>query len=819
MRSWLLLALLAGGIAVAARGQEPPATVQAAPRGGQPIEPLSGFVANRGQWPAEVRYFASRGGIDATLLDDAIVLRPRADLETGEWPRPLTLRFPAPQALEERDALPTVHHFILAEGSASNVPGFERIVYRGVAPGIDLVVRADGDCFAYDLHVVPGADLDAFGLQVEGADGHELAANGWLVSSSEQWRVEQRIGAAWEVNESGAKLPIESRFRIGESTGAGMSLGFAVSGRKVSRPLVIDPSLVWATYVGGTAQELLEDTDVTADGSVYLAVKSMSTGPTTSGAFITVKPPGSNAWAGKVSPDGSTLEWATFLGGSDTEGVAGVEVDADGSVVVVGDTWSEDFPITPGTVQPAFGGSNDMFVSRLMPGGSGLVWSTFYGGIENDHAATLALFPSGDIVFSGEMDTSVPPATEGAFDTVLDEGDDFLARLSADGTTVLFQTYFAGGPNDLLVVGQGIVFGGLAGGALPTSPNAFQPTLARGDVGSGFVAKLNDLGSELVWSTYLGGAEGAGTDSVNGLAVDAAGAVYVSGETSSLDFPVTPGAFDVSTSGSGDGFVAKLLASGTGLIWSTYISACCGGAVTSQWDLEVDSAGNAISVGYSNQPNFPTTPDAFQPAYIGSFPSSDAHLTKFDAFGEMLVYSTYFGGNGSDTQPYIGLDAGEDPLIGFRSGSSTIPTTPGAYDNSYAGASDSVAVRFDLSLLPWKVMGGGLTGSIDTPNLAGRGALTPGSPARLSVRGAAASSPASLIAGVVAANLPFKGGTMVPFPTIIVPLATNALGSLDLPFTWVSVPPGINLYVQIWIKDLGAATGFSATNALRMTSQ
>ena len=819
MRSWLI-AWLALGIAVAARAQEPAAPVDEAPHGARPLKTLNGFVANCGQWPAEVRFFASRGGIDATLLDGAIVLRPRTDLETGEWPRPLMLRFPPAQAVEGEGVLPTAHHFVLAEGSASYVSGFDRVVYRGVAPGIDLVVRDNGEHFAYDLHVAPGADLDAFRLQVEGAGDHELVANGRLVSSSGQWRVEQLIGAAWELDESGSKHQIESFFRVGDFDGDGISLGFTVPGRNASRHLVIDPSLVWATYVGGTAQELLEDTDVTADGSVYLAVKSMSTGPTTPGAFITVKPPGSNAWAGKLSPDGSTLEWATFLGGSDTEGVAGVEVDGDGSVVVVGDSWSADFPVTPGTVQPAFGGSNDMFLCRLMADGSGLVWSTFYGGVENDHAETLGLFPSGDIVFSGRMDTALPPATEGAFDTVFEEGEDFLARLSADGTTVVFQTYFAAAPNDLVVDDEGIVFGGSAGESLPTTPNAYQNTLARGDPGNAFVARMNDSGSALLWSTYLGGSIGASTDHVIGLGVDAAGAVYVCGSTTSLDFPTTPGAFDpTASSDATDGFVAKLLPSGTGLIWSTYISACCGGSSSVQWDIAIDSAGNAISVGSSNEPNYPTTPDAFQPTYIGSFPSSDAHLTKFDAFGETLDYSTYFGGNGSDTQPYIGLDGGEDPLIGFRSGSSTIPTTPGAYDTSYAGASDSVAVRFDLALLPWKVMGGGLAGAIDTPNLAGRGALTPGSPARFSVRGAAASSPASLIAGVVAANLPFKGGTMVPFPTIIVPLATNALGALDLPFTWVSVPPGINLYVQIWIKDLGAATGFSATNALRMTSQ
>jgi hypothetical protein len=197
------------------------------------------------------------------------------------------------------------------------------------------------------------------------------------------------------------------------------------------------------------------------------------------------------------------------------------------------------------------------------------------------------------------------------------------------------------------------------------------------------------------------------------------------------------------------------------------------------------------------------------------FPQADAHLTKFDAFGESLIYSTYLGGG---TTPLVGLDAAQDPYTGIVV-SSGFPVTAGSYDTTFNGSTDTAVVKFDLDLLPWLVMAGGLKGAADTPNLAGTGKLIPSTPARLSVRGAAASAPASIIVGLAAANLPFKGGTMVPFPTLIVTLATNAQGALDLPFTWTNVPAGIYLFVQVWVKDVGAPTGFSATNALRMTSQ
>ena len=829
MRVGLVASLLALGTAVVLHAQSAPfasegllASMRGEPRGrleqALPFGTLNGFVENRGQWPAEVKFFASRGGIDATLLQDAIVLRPQPDAETGEWPAPVVLRFSAANSLEGQGALPTAHHFIRADGSASYVPGFDRVTYRDIAPGIDLVVRADGRWFAYDLHVAPGADLGGLKIDVEGVDCPEVLGDGLLVVQTAAGPLEQRIGAAWETDSTGARMPVTSGFRLLDASAGRLTFGFEAPGRNASRAFVLDPSLVWSTYVGGSSQELVRDVAVSPGGSVYLGVKSSSSGPTTPGAFQTIQPGGSNAWVGKLSADGSTLEWATFLGGSQTEDVVGVAVDAEGHVVVLGDTWSTDFPITANTIQPAFAGQNDMFLSRLTPDGSVLSWSTFYGGPENDHASAVALFPSGEVLIAGMFDVPGPPATTGAFDTVFDIGDQFLSRISAEGTQTAFLTYFSSNTiHDVECDEHGIVLAGLAGSSLPTTRGAFQEELAPGDVGSGFVARMDPLGSLLTWATFLGG--DAGADTIYGIDVDAAGAIYAAGQTLSSDFPVTSSAFDLTSSNDGgDGYVAKLLPGGTGLVWSTYISACCGG-VTLQWDIAVDKAGNAISVGSSNEPTFPTTSDAFQPTYIGGFTLADAHLTKFDAFGETLVYSTYFGAAGSDNLPVVGLDAAQDPVIALRSSSTMIPVTPGSYDASYNGGTDTVVAKFDLELLPWLVLGGGLPGAVDTPNLAGTGALKPGSPARLSVRGAAPLAPASLIAGLSAGNLAFKGGTMVPFPAFILSLATNAQGSLDLPFTWVNAPAGIPIWIQFWIKDVGAASGFSATNALRMTTQ
>lgn len=253
-------------------------------------------------------------------------------------------------------------------------------------------------------------------------------------------------------------------------------------------------------------------------------------------------------------------------------------------------------------------------------------------------------------------------------------------------------------------------------------------------------------------------------------------------------------------------------------MWSTFLTACCTG-VTTMWDLALDSAGNVFVTGSSNQANFPTTLDAFQASFVGPAPSGDVHLTKLDAFGETLVYSTYFGGSGSDTLALIGLDAAEQPHLSFRTSSSNLPVTPGAHDSSYAGSTDIGVAKFALPLLPWRVLGGGLAGSLHTPNLAGGGPLTPGAPTRWSVRGALPNGLSTLVVGLAAINLPFKGGTLVPEPLLLVSFAMNAQGNVDIVFPWIAVPGGFDFHTQVWIRDPGAIYGWSATNALRMISQ
>lgn len=807
-----------------------------------PPRSLAGFVENRGQWPAEVLYFGRAGGIEATLTREALVFRPAPDPNTREWPAPVVLTLPGAARVEGAGGLPAVQHFLLGSGVARNVPGFARVRYRDLVPGLDLVVRiapspggqaGAGECFAYDLELQPGARLEDLTLRVTGATAVAAAGPGVLAMTTPAGLVEQRIGRCFQIDPAtGAEQDVASGFRRVDGPAGEIAFGFVAPGRDPARAFVLDPSLVWATYVGSAMDDQLKDMAVDAAGAVYLACLSPGA-PTTPGALLTSPPPGAiaNVWVGKLSAGGASLEWGTFLGGTGGQDPYGIEVDHDGTVVVFGHTWASDFPTTESCLDPLaenVPSKVELFVSRLDPSGSALVWSTYYGGPGIEEAMELALFPGGDVLISAEPEIASPPSTPGAFDTVFDSGgatgqvhDLLLARISADGRSLVFQTYFKAGRILDAVIGadDAIYIAGDLGKEdkpLPSTPGAFK-TSSPGTKSDGFVAKLNGLGTQVKWATYLGGEEGS--DTVWSIAIDASGAVYAAGQTGSDDFSTTPGAFSTSIAGAVDGFVTKFLPNGTGLAWSTYFGTTCCNGGGHFWDLEVDVAGNVYAVGSANEANLPTTPDAFQPTFIGPFPTSDSFLTKFDAFGGALIYSTWFGGSGTDYFPTVELDPNGGVVVGIQSYSSDAPATPTSFDTSANGGNDMLIAKFELPTLPWRVLAGAKPGGVEVPNLAGDGWLTPGSSGRMVVAGAAPASLALLFAGLNAIDVPALGGTFVPSPDLVVPLATNAAGAIDLPFLWPALPAGIVLHVQVWIADAAAPFGWSATNATQMTSQ
>jgi hypothetical protein len=792
------------------------------------IAGLNGFVENRGQWPDDVLFFARRGGVEATVRRDALAFRPVPPSADAPAPVPLVLHLPGDatcRVVEGLERLATQHHFLTGDRPASGAAGFERVALRGVLPGVDVVLRADGGAFEYDLVLAPGASLADFVVEVEGASRLELREASALVLQTEAGEVEQRIRASWQ-GEAGEA--VACTFRALEPRNARQRFGFEAPTWDRDLALVLDPSLVYLTYVGGAGQELLIEAEMDAAGAMHLLARTAGGTPVTSGALQgAVDGLSPDAWIGKLAPDGSTLEWATFLGGSETDEPKDLALLDDGSVIVVGSTWSPGFPVTPGCFQEQIGGGGttkaDVFVARLHPTGSSLAWATFYGAENHDTAWACAAYQGGDVLVAFEPYVAGLASTPGALDETYDASDQALVRLSADGTQRLWQTYFRASTIDDLLIDEesnaylvGHIFDSDA--PLMTTPGAYKVSMAPGDT-DGYVTKLHPDGAHLVWSTYLGGEPGvssSGSDRVYAVDLDAAGAVYVAGSTESETFPTTPGAFQPGVPGGSEGFAAKLLPNGTDLVWATYIGATGFPGSTSIRDIKVDQAGNALVFGQANEPDFPVTPDALQPVFVGGlFANSDSLLCKLDASGESLVYATWLGGNGSDTQTELALDEDGHAHLAFQTFSSDLPASDG---DPYAGSGDLVIAELDFELLPWSILPGGLAGA-DVPTLVGIGPLTAGSTARLSLCGAPPNDPAWVVAGLLQIGLPFLGGTLVPFPTVVVPLASDSMGEIDFAFPWPTAPAGTTVFFQVWAPDPLAPQGWSASHGLQAMSQ
>jgi hypothetical protein len=687
------------------------------------------FEANQGQTHKDVRFLARGPGYGLYLTASEAVLAlaspsPFAERDSCAGERhntpaqemPVAVRMsilnaapkPLVNGLEE---LPGKANYFIGKDPSkwrTNMPTYAKVHYREVYPGIDLVYYGNQRQLEYDFVVAPGADPKKIVLGFKGADKLEIDAQGDLVLHTAGSTLRQKKPLIYQ-DIDGARRDIAGGYVLKP----GSRVGFKVAEYDASRPLVIDPVLSYSTYLGGSDGEYGAGIAVDATGNVYVAGYTRSTDfPTTADAFQPAHTGGYNvAFVTKINPAGSALVYSTYLGGSNFEQAYGIAVDAEGSAYVTGRTSSWDFPTTAAAFQPAHtGGYNAAFVTKLNPTGSALVYSTYLGGSKSEYGYGIAVDTTGNAYVTGETHSTNFPTTPGAFQAAwggdlaqcsscpgCDSGpkcsaDAFVTKLNPSGSALVYSTYLGGILIDMGrriavdAAGNAYVTGGTASDNFPTTPGAFQVTYGGFDdyfkynVGDAFVTKLNPSGSALVYSTYLGG---PARDSAGGIAVDADGNAYVTGSTSSLNFPTTPGAFQTSFSGgSFDAFVTKLDPSGSRLVYSTFL----GGSVDDgAADIAVDKARNAYVTGSTTSTNFPTTERSFQATYGGGY--YDAFVTKLDPGGSRLLYSTYLGGAASDFGGGIAVDTGGNVYVMGGTDSTNFSTTAGAFQSGFAGGS------------------------------------------------------------------------------------------------------------------------------------
>jgi len=476
--------------------------------------------------------------------------------------------------------------------------------------------------------------------------------------------------------------------------GSGLASSLA-AGRR-SGPL-FGKGLVYSTFLGGSQDDRVSGHAKGADGSGYVTGDTYSPDfPTTIGAFDTSFNGGRDVFVSRLDPSGSVLDYSTFLGGTEWDIGSSLEVGADGSVYVGGTTYSDDFPTTPTAFDPVFnGGTTDGFLFELNPDGSGLVFSTFLGGSDSaEFLYGLALSGDGTLFATGETCSADFPTTPGAFDTSFDAcKETFVTALNSSGSALVYSTFLGGtrgaegygialGPD-----GTAYVTGLTLSNDFPTTAGAFDTT-SNGSNDS-YVSHFNSDGSALIYSTYVGGGD---DDYGQGIVVDQDGDAFLTGWTSSADFPTTPGAYDPTINSFilTDAFATKLDPSGSALVYSTFLGGKSSDLGTA---ISVEPDGSLDVIGWTGSSNFPTTAQAYQPVLRGA---EDAFVARFDPTGGNLPYSTFLGGGNTD-QGYAIAPAGAGAIsVAGITFSRDFPTTPGAYDNTWNG-------RFDVFLATLQV--------------------------------------------------------------------------------------------------------------------
>ena len=390
-------------------------------------------------------------------------------------------------------------------------------------------------------------------------------------------------------------------------------------------------TLIASTYLGGTdTHDFVTSIAIDQNGNVYVAgVTYANDFPTTPGAYQTNSPSPSisanDGFISKLSGDLTNLIASTYLGGSSGDEVHSMTIDQNGSIYVVGDTSSDDFPTTPGAYQTNYAGNYDAFISKLSGDLTTLIASTYLGGtISGEEGASIAIDQNGNVYVAGKASSSDFPVTQGAFQTTYKGGyaDAFVSKLNSDLTTLIASTYLGGIYLDYaksIVLDQNgnvYVTGYTGSPDFPTTTGVYQTD--SGGSGDAFVSKLSGDLTTLIASTYIGGNE---NDYAYSVAIDQSGNIYVAGKTISVNFPTTPNAYK--TSCGVDVFVSKLSTDLTTLLASTCFG---GGGGEMLYSLAIGQSGDVYVVGYTESLNFPITSGAYQTTYGGGF--ADAFVAK-----------------------------------------------------------------------------------------------------------------------------------------------------------------------------------------------
>ena len=693
------------------------------------------FEANEGQTDANVKFLARGAGYHLFLMaDEAVIALQRSSTlgssSTARADRSLStsmrLRFLGTNATTVpvgMEKLPGQSNYFVGNDSRqwrTQVPAYARVRYEGIYPGIDLIYHGYPSQLEYDFVAAPGANVSVITMEltrlranvekgaVETDTPARIDAAGNLVLDAGNGRVLLHRPLVYQTADSRKKTGrayVDARYVM---RGANR-VGFEVGAHDARKALIIDPILSYSTYLGGDQDDLGNAITVDGSGSVYVTGGTTSTNfPVTSGVVQGTyggadggyQSVNGDIFVTKLSPDGSSLVWSTYIGGSGDDNAYSIAVDGTG-VYLTGGTNSSDYPVTPGVYRPTSGvGLTDVFVTKLNPTGSTLLYSTHIGvSGEGIRGFGIAVDAGGNAYVAGGAGPGFPTTASAYQTSSIAFSSGFAMKLNPDGSAADYSTFLSGGNSsdvdyaESIAVdknGNAYVTGFAGSSTFPVTAGAFQSNNAGPH--DAFFTVLNSTGSALLYSTYLGG---SGNDEGFRIAVDSAGMAYIAGMTASSNFPTTAGAFQTAYGGgASDAFIAKLDPTKSGsasLVYATYL----GGSgddnlIAFPWGiLAVDSLGDAYVTGGTTSTNFPTV-HAIQAQSGGGY---DAYVAKINPTGSGLIYSTYLGGAADDIGRGIAVDSNGNAYVTGQTSSNNFSVTANPYQKDLGGLSDAFVTK------------------------------------------------------------------------------------------------------------------------------
>ncbi|MHA1966211.1 MAG: SBBP repeat-containing protein [Candidatus Hodarchaeales archaeon] len=657
-----------------------------------PKFPSSGFIRNQGQITDDsIKYYYSTNGFIVGFSSTEV----KFGLMSIQSPIPnyFAISFPNAQEVSPVGVFQKRHYVncFYKQIQQINIPTYGEVWYYNLYTGIDLRYYISNEGLKYEFIVHPGVDPSPIRLKVSptmklSIEDRQVSYRSSLfeelILQDTNLRVFQSDG-----------LEIDTKFVLKGSEQD--SYGFHIDSFNPDQFLTIDPLiLTFSTYLGGNNYEYGNDILVDSYNNTYITGKTSSMNfPTTPNSLNdTNNGGGFDIFISKLDSTGNGLVYSTYIGGNGDDSALGLAVDMYNNTYITGQTSSSNFPLSANAINDTYnGGSYDLFITKINSTGNKIEFSTYLGGTGEDVGKSCVVDQFNNTYITGNTASSNFPADNG-YSSFSGGYDAFITKINAAGDTVIFSSLIGGNMNDysneiaIDTYNNSYVTGETWSDNYPIKNEYSSSKWGNVDA---FITKLNASGNGLVFSTFIGGsAEDYGLS----IAVDSYNNTYITGKTISANFPIYK-SYNAH-SGGFDAFITKMNASGSGLVYSTYL----GG----NWDdfglgITVDDYNNTYITGKTASSSFPVTMNAFNRTFGGSY---DAFITKLNTTGNGLLYSSFIGGSGEDSGEAIAIDSYNNTYIAGFTRSSDFPTN-NFYNSSFSGFVDVFVTKFTLDdILP-----------------------------------------------------------------------------------------------------------------------